>query len=409
MWQTDVVIIGAGQAGLAMSQRLLQREIRHVVIERGEVAERWRNERWDTLRLLTPNWMSRLPGWSYEGPDPDGFMTKHDYAGWLAGYAAAAALPVVTGTNVTAVRRLGTGYQVVTDHGTWHAQAVVIATGHCDVPLVPAMARQLPPDIHQVTTADYRNPAGLPDGGVLVVGASASGVQLAEEIRQSGREVAISVGRHMRLPRRYRGHDIMWWLDRLRVHAQGQPMDLAAARSQPSMQLVGRPAADNIDLRTLRDIGVRLLGRALGIEAGTLHLKDDVAETVGEAEARLQRLLGRIDAVADAYGAVMEVPPCGLASEGSPVTLDLAAAGIRTVVWATGFVRNYQWLHVPVLDAAGEIAHCGGVTSAPGLFVTGLRFLRRWNPSFIDAVSADAIELAAEVQRHLRHGIRAAA
>jgi putative flavoprotein involved in K+ transport len=409
--QTDAVIIGAGQAGLAMSHCLGQRGIDHVVLERGRLAERWRSERWDSLRLLTPNWMSRFPGWLYRGADPDGFMTSQAFVVLLEQYADAGAMPVVTGVTVRSVRQAPGGYRVEGDLGTWHARCVVIATGHCDVPLVPEMARDLPASIHQVTPSAYRNPGELPEGGALIVGASASGVQLAEEIHRSGRPVTISVGRHTRLPRRYRGRDIMWWLDRPGIVGQGaEPTaDVAAIRTQPSIQLVGRPEQTSIDLGTLRDIGVRVVGRAAGIRDAVLHVEDDLRETVGVAQVRLERLLSRIDASADAAGTAAEAWPAALTFEAAPGAIDLAGGDIRTVVWATGFRRNYRWLHVPVLDAKGEVIHRGGITPFPGLYVLGLRFLRRWNPSFIDAVAADTTELAAEVERHLRETARVAA
>lgn len=406
MWQTEAIIIGAGQAGLAMSHCLARLGIDHVVLERGRVAERWQSERWDSLRLLTPNWMSNLPGWSYQGADPDGFMTKQEFAAWLVAYASTGALPVVTGATVRSVRPLPGGYRVESDHGVWTAPCVVLATGHCDVPQVPGMAQQLPGSIHQVTPTWYRNPAELPQGDVLVVGASASGLQLAEEIQRSGRQVTISVGRHTRLPRLYRGQDIMWWLGRSGARGQGAA-DLATLRSQPSMQLVGRPERTDIDLGTLHDIGVRLVGRAVGIEDGRLQFKDDLAETVAASQVRLERLLGRIDAAADRAGAPAEAWPAPQFFASSPNSLDLA--GVRTVVWATGFKRNYSWLHVPVLDGRGEIIHSGGVTPSPGLYVLGLRFLRHWDASFIDAVDEDATALAADLRGHLRTAIRVAA
>jgi putative flavoprotein involved in K+ transport len=402
MRQTDAIIIGAGQAGLAMSHCLGRLGIDHVVLERGRLAERWRSERWDSLRLLTPNWMSRLPGWPYHGADPDGFMTKQEYVSFLEQYACAGSVPAVTGAAVQSVRHIPGGYRVESDRGVWTAPCVVIATGHCDVPLVPEMARRCPASIRQVTPCAYRAPAELPEGGVLVVGASASGLQLAEEIQQSGRQVTISVGRHTRLPRLYRGRDIMWWLDRPGLVGQSTTAtDLAAARSYPSMQLVGRPERTSIDLGTLRAFGVRIVGRAADIRDGLLHVNDDLAETVAAAQARLERLLARIDESDAAAGAPREAWPAGLAFEASPDAIDLAANDIRTVVWATGFKRNYRWLHVPVLDAAGEIVHRGGVTPSPGLFVIGLRFLRGWSPSFIDAVGAEANALSADIERHL--------
>jgi putative flavoprotein involved in K+ transport len=373
------------------------------VLERGQLAERWRSERWDSLRLLTPNWMSRLPGWSYQGTDPDGFMTASEVVAFLEQYARNSAAPVVTGGAVRSVRRVASGYRVESDRGIWYAQSVVIATGHCDVPYVPAMSQRLPPSIHQLTPTAYRNPAELPEGGVLVVGASASGVQLAEEIQRSGRQVVISVGRHTRLPRLYRGRDIMWWLDQYGILEDDAmtASELEAARWQPSMQLVGRPERSNLDLRVLRDIGVRLVGRATSIDGSVLQLNDNLTEAIAGSHARMERLLKRIDIAADSIGAPAEAWPARFAVDASPARLDLTANGIKTVVWATGFVRNYRWLHVPVLDASGEIIHTAGVTPSPGLYVIGLRFLRRRDASFIGAVRGDAVELAADIQRYL--------
>jgi putative flavoprotein involved in K+ transport len=411
MWHTDAIIIGAGQAGLAMSRCLRELGIDHVVLERGRVAERWHSERWDSLRLLTPNWMSRLPGWAYQGADPDGFMTAAEVAAYLEQYAKASSVPVVTGTAVQSVRRVPEGYRVDSDHGAWNAPCVVLATGHCDVPSVPGMARCLPASIRQIAPSAYRNPGELPDGGVLVVGASASGLQLAEEIQRSGRQVTISVSRHTRLPRLYRGRDIMWWLDQYGILEDdaAATSDLRAARSYPSMQLVGRPDRSNLDLGVLRDIGVRLIGRVTGIEDDVVSVNNNLAEAVAGSHARMERLLKRIDIFADAVGAPAETWPARLVFDASPSSLELAANDIRTVVWATGFSRNYRWLHVPVLDASGEIIHSGGVTPSPGLFVIGLRFLRRRDPSFIGAVSDDATEVAARLERHLRQTTRVAA
>lgn len=403
MQYTSAVIIGAGQAGLAMSRRLHRRKIPHVVLERGLIAERWRNERWDSLRLLTPNWMNQLPDWSYQGSDADGFMTAAEFAASLEQYATNFSSPVVTGTTVNAVRRVPGGYRVESSKGTWHATTVVIATGHCDVPFVPETARHLPDSIHQLTPATYRRPADLPDGGVLVVGAAASGVQLAEEIQKSGRQVTISVSRHTRLPRRYRGRDIMWWL-----HCYGIPEDeavtfaeLERARSLPSIQLVGRPEPANLDLAVLRDIGVGLVGRVAAVQGSVLRLNRNLVEAIAGSHARLERLLRRIDLFADAVGAPAEPHPRPFVVDESPTSLDLAAKGITTVIWATGFRRNYSWLQVPVLDASGEIIHNRGVTPSAGLYVVGLRFLRRRDASFIAALRGDTEELVEHVQRYL--------
>jgi putative flavoprotein involved in K+ transport len=413
MRRTDVVIVGGGQAGLAMSRCLVDRGIEHVVLERGRIAERWRSERWDSLRLLTPRWQARLPGWRYRGPEADGFMTRDEVVDYLDGYARSFAAPIESGVAVSAVERGAAGFRVTTSRGSWSARAVVVATGHCDVPFVPPIAAGLPHDVAQVVPTRYRNPDRLPEGGVLVVGASSTGVQLAAELQRAGRQVTLAAGKHVRLPRRYRGRDVMWWLDAAGVldERAEDVADLEAARRQPSLQLVGSDDHRTIDLGTLRALGVRLAGRVVGAEGGRVLLGDDLARSVAAAEGRLTRLLRRIDAHVERRAAA-DVPPAEpiapIALPRAPTALDLRAEGIRTVVWATGYRRRYPWLHLPVLDARGEIHHAGGVTPEPGLYVLGLQFLRRRNSSFLDGVGADADAVAAHLGDHLERRQRAA-
>lgn len=405
MRRTDVVVVGGGQAGLAASRHLVARSLDHVVLERGRVGERWRSERWDSLRLLTPRWQARLPGWSYEGPDADGFMTRTEVVDYLEGYARSFSAPVESGVSVTSVERMGGGFHVATDHGDWQAPAVVVATGHCDRPSVPAFASALSPDVAQVVPSRYRNPDGLPPGGVLVVGASATGVQLAAEIHRSGRPVTLAVGRHVRLPRRYRGRDVMCWLDAAGVvdETSADVSDLEAARRQPSLQLVGTPEGRSLDLGVLGELGVRLVGRAVGAAGDRVLLADDLAESVADADARLGRLLRRIDGhIARAGVAAPPPEPVrSIPTAPGPIALDLRREGIRSVLWATGYRRSYPWLRVPVLDARGEIRHEGGVTPVPGLYVLGLQFLRRRKSSWIDGVGDDARELVEHLAGHL--------
>lgn len=403
MRSIDVAVIGAGQAGLAMSHALARFRIEHVVLERGRVAERWRSERWDSLRLLTPNWMNRLPGHAYSGSDPGGFMTMPEVVDFFE--ACAADVPVEGDTQVRALRPFIGGWLLETSRGTWRARVVVVATGQCDVPAVPRCAASLPRGIVQTTPSAYRNPASLPDGRVLVVGAGASALQIAEELRAAGREVTLSVGRHTRTPRRYRGRDIWWWLHRagmLEDRAQDEA-DLARARAQPSFQLVGGVPPRDLDLGTLRDAGVRVVGRVRGGAGRLLQLGEDLAESVAGAQRPLESMLARIDRVADAMGAPREAWPAPLAGFGAgPLRLDLVAEGIRGIVWATGYRRETSWLRVPgLLDAAGEVRHRGGVTPAPGLFLLGLGFLRRRGSNLIGGVGADAAAIATEVAGHL--------
>ncbi len=410
MPQTDVAILGAGPAGLAMSRCLARRGIEHVVLERGRVGERWRSERWDSLRLLTPNWLMRLADMPYAGSDPDGFMTAVGVADGLDGYARRFGAPVIGGAEVLSVSREAAGYRIETTAGGWRARAVVIATGACGLPRVPGFARRLPDRVAQVVPAAYRNPAALPRGGVLVVGASASGLQLAEEIHRSGRPVTLAAGSHLRMPRVYRGRDIFRWLDAAGILDEDwrSVPDLAAARRRPSMQLAARGP---LDLARLARLGVRVTGRLAAVEGGSLRFADSLPADSADSDARLARLLGRIDAWIAAAGAAAPpdpraARPLRLPSIGTPA-LDLAAERIATVVWATGYRPDYRWLRVPVLDADGALRHEGGVTPAPGLYVLGLRFLRRRSSSFLAGIGADAEAIAAEVAAHLARRLAA--
>jgi putative flavoprotein involved in K+ transport len=414
MRRVDTVVIGGGQAGLAMSRSLSELGVEHVVLERGRVGERWRSERWDSLRLLTPNWQTRLPGYTYRGPDREGFMTRDEVVGLLEGYARTIAAPVETGVLVTRVERRGADYRVTTDRGEWLASAVVIATGHCDRPLVPGFASRLPRDIAQVVPSRYRDPSSLPDGGVLVVGASATGIQLAAEIQASGRPVTLAVGRHNRLPRRYRGHDILWWLEAMGVLDQPieELRDREAAWRRPSLQLVGREDHATLDLAVLQDLGVRLVGRLMHAAGRLAVLADDLGHTLAEADRKLTRQLARVDAWIEAHGgthAPPDAPARPVRVTEAPRVLDLRAAGIRSVLWATGYRRSYPWLAVPVLDHDGEIVHEGGITPSPGLYVLGLQFQRRRNSSWLDGVGRDAAMLAARIDARLARTARAVA
>jgi putative flavoprotein involved in K+ transport len=415
MKRTNTIIIGGGQAGLAMSQRLTDRRVDHAILERGRVAERWRSERWDSLRLLTPRWQSRLPGWSYRGPDPDGFMTKSEVIEYLAGYARSFDAPLHTGVTVTSVERDLGGFRVQTDLGVWRAANVVIATGHCDRPYVPPMAAEIPARIAQLAPTRYRNPGQLPDGGVLVVGASATGIQLAAEIARSGRPVTLAVGRHIRLPRNYRGRDIMAWFDEMSVLSQNasQVWDLDASRRQPSLQLIGSEDHRSLDLNLLQEQGARIVGRAIGADGRRLFLADDLAASVERAEGKMREQLDRVDSFIARTGLGAEFPaedrPRQIRVPEAPGLLDLEAEGINAVLWATGYRREYPWLRVPVLDANGELRHDGGVTPQPGLYALGLRFMRRRNSNFLDGVGADAEELAEHIVDRMACGYRMAA
>jgi putative flavoprotein involved in K+ transport len=408
MPKTAVVIIGAGQSGLAMSRHLAMRSIDHVLLERGEVANSWRTERWDSLRLLTPNWQSRLPGFAYSGPAPDGFRTMPETIDFLTGYAQSISAPVETHTKVTGVKADPDGYLVATDRDQWRCRCLVIASGACNIASVPAMARSLRSDVSSITPMDYRHPGQLPDGGVLIVGASATGVQLAQEIQASGRPVTLAVGEHVRAPRTYRGRDIKWWMDASGVLDQGlaDVDDVGRVRNVPSMQLVGSPARESIDLNILQDAGVTMVGRLVGLDGDHAQFSGALANVCRLADLKQNRLLSAIDDWARGAGLEASIgqperPASTRVPEAPALSMKLSAAGIRTVLWATGYRPDYSWLDVPVLDRKGRLRHVGGVVDAPGMYVLGLPFLRRRKSSLIDGVGEDARDLCAHLAGYL--------
>ena len=407
--RTGTVVIGAGHTGLAVSYLLSQRSIDHVVLERGEVANTWRTERWDSLRLLTPNWQTRLPGFAYDGDDPDGFMTMPEIVEFIDRYAQLVDPPLHTLTTVTSVRKDGEDYEVVTDRGVWSCRSVVLATGGFNLPKVPAIAAAFPTSIDSVTPLDYRRPSDLREGGVLVVGVSATGVQLAEEIHRSGRPVTVSVGEHVRMPRVYRGKDIRYWFEitGLADERYDEVDDIVRARSVPSPQLVGTPERLMLDLNALTDQGVRMVGRLAGIRDGKAQLSGSLHNKCNRSDLKMDRLLLSIDEWVTENGLDAEYDPPHRyertrVEKSPPLGLDLAGGEIKTVVWATGYRPDYSWLHVPVLDHKGRLRHDGGiVTDSPGMYRIGLNFLRRRKSSFIHGAEDDAPELVDHLSAYL--------
>ena len=406
--RTTTVVIGAGHAGLAASHFLSDRSIDHVVLERGEVANSWRRERWDSLRLLTPSWQSRLPGLRYEGPDPDGYMTVGEVTEFIERFATASRAPVRTSTNVTSVRRTDDGYLVRTTRGEIRCRAVVIASGACNQPSVPQFKDAVPADVEQLTPFDYRDPAKLPDGGVLVVGASATGVQLAAELQRSGRPVTLSVGEHVRLPRTYRGRDVLWWMDASGLWDQryDEVDDLTRARRLPSPQLAGTPERTTLDLNALASIGVELAGRWAAVRDGRALFSGGLRNVFSLADLKMGRLLDTFDEWARTHGRDAEVdPPERFAPtrlpESTRLQLDLRSGEIRAIVWATGFRPDYGWLDVPVVDAKGQLRHDGGVVDSPGLYALGLPVLRQRKSTFIYGIEDDARAVIDHLTRYL--------
>lgn len=404
-------MIGAGHAGLAVSHFLSKRSIDHLVLERGEVANSWRRERWDSLRLLTPNWQSRLPGYPYRGSDPDGFMTMGEIISHIAGFAAATSAPVRTHTTVTSVQRSDSGYRIATDSGECACRSVVIASGAANIPHVPALSPAIPEPIQRFTAFSYRNPDSLPPGGVLVVGASATGIQLAGEIQRSGRPVTLSVGEHVRLPRTYRGHDVLWWMESSGVWNQryDEMDDLERARRLPSPQLVGTPERRTLDLNVLRSAGVELVGRLAAIRDGRALFSGGLRNQFALADLKLARLLGTFDDWAAQRSRPVSRMAPGERFEPTRVpsaprlSVDLRSGEIGSVVWATGFYPDYRWLQVSVLDQKGRLRHEGGVVrEAPGMYVIGLPVLRRRKSSFILGAEEDARDLVDHLCGYLR-------
>jgi putative flavoprotein involved in K+ transport len=402
---TDVVVVGAGHSGLAMSAWLAANAIDHVVLERGEIANSWRHERWDSLRLLTPNWQTRLPDYRYEGSDPDGFMSSADVAQFITRYAGFFGATVRTGTTVRSMTRHGDAFHVGTEQRGWRCRAVVMANGAHGRAQLPALAAQLPAAVRSVSAKEYRNPAGLEDAGVLVVGASATGLQLADELAASGREVTLAVGEHIRMPRSYRGRDIQWWLTRSGILDQRFDAvdDLVRARRVPSPQLVGAPRS--LDLNALTARGVQVVGRLVALDGHTARFSGALRNECAMADLKLARMLDNFDALARQGG--WEVPgecerpaPTRVAAM-PPVALDLAQRRIGTVLWATGFRPDYSWLQLPVFDRHGRLRHHGGLV-APGLYALGLNFMRRRKSSFIHGAEDDVRDLGSHLVAWLK-------
>jgi putative flavoprotein involved in K+ transport len=393
------VVIGAGHAGLAVSRLLSDAQHEHIVLERGRVAERWRSERWDSLHLLSPAWMTRLPGFRYRGSGQDLYLSAREFVDYLDSYADSFGAPVVEGVTVERVVHGGTDggpFQVVTDSGTYAAEQVVVATGPHGNPVVPAGV-----DPSQVlTSAQYRNPGRLADGAVLVVGASSSGVQIADELNRAGREVVLAVGRHTRMPRRYRGMDAFWWLEATGRLARtiDDVADPVAARTEPSVQVIGRNEAarrgSDLDLSALQRDGVRLVGRMQDLSARYATFDADLSTNVACADERMHRFLDAADEHARRSGLEPELAepsrPMPFVVPAAPTRLDLRAERITTVVLATGFRADHRWVEAPRAILDGQLRQYRGVTPVPGLYVMGQRFQHRRDSAFIDGARHDA-------------------
>jgi putative flavoprotein involved in K+ transport len=410
--RVTVVVVGGGHSGLAMSKNLSDRGVDHVVLERAEVANSWLTQRWDSFTMLTPNWQARLPGRVYDGDDPDGFMTGAEIVGFIRSYADAIGAPVAAGTTVTTVRPVEDGYEVVTDQGAWRCRCVVLAGGACNLPSIPDFAAAVPVGVDQVNPLEYRNPDQLADGGVLVIGAAATGLQLAEEIHSSGRPVTLSVGEHVRMPRTYRGADIQHWMEAIgRLDERYDEVDeIVKARKGASPQLVGTPERRTLDLNSLSDSGVQLRGRLGAIRDGVAMFSGGLRNHCALADQKLGRLLDDIDGWIDEHGLDGEVGPVERYEptrvvRGAPLTLDLGSGEITSIVWATGFRPDLSWVDLPVFDTTGHLRHDGGVVDAPGVYVLGTTFLRRRRSSFVHGAVDDSRDLADHLVGYLASAV----
>jgi putative flavoprotein involved in K+ transport len=395
-----VAVIGGGQAGLSMSWYLRQRGVDHVVIERDRVGHEWRDRRWDTFCLVTPNWQCRLPGFPYAGDDPDGFMAGADIVDYLEKYAASFDPPLTEGVAVTRLRRTPGGlFELRTTAGTLTADQVVVATGPYHEPAVPRIAERLPGDLTQVHSSQYRNPSSLPPGAVLVVGTGQSGCQIAEDLHLAGRRVHLAVGSAPRAARRYRGRDTLAWLDEMGHYAKGidEFGDADAVRLRANHYMTGRDGGHDIDLRAFALQGMRLHGRLTSIDGPALHFGADLKANLDNADAVAEGIKSAIDRYLTDSGidapAEARYVPVWEPSPGESA-VDLAAEGVTAVVWATGYHRDHRWIEVPVFDGRGYPTHDRGTTSCPGLYFLGLPWQYTWGSGRFAGVARDAAHLA---------------
>jgi putative flavoprotein involved in K+ transport len=393
--EVEVVVVGAGQAGIAMSDHLGRRDIPHVVLERDRIAERWRSQRWDSLVANGPAWHDRFPGLEFSGVGPDEFATKEQVADYFVAYADKIAAPVRCGVDVIAVHRHrgGAGFAVETSDGVIDARFVVAATGPFQQPVIPPIV-PAEAGLVQLHSSSYRAPEQLPDGAVLVVGAGSSGVQIADELLRAGRRVYLSVGPHDRPPRRYRGRDFVWWLGVLGKWDEETP---AAGREHVTIAVSGALGGHTVDFRDLAERGMVLVGRTGSFAGGRVQFGPDLVENIVHGDQNYLSLLDEADAYVDSHGldlpeepSARRLAPLPEAVTDPPSVLDLVDAGVSSIIWATGFAVDYSWLKVGAFDDAGRPSHRRGVSTEPGVYFLGLPWLARRGSSFIWGVWHDA-------------------
>ncbi|MCD7445197.1 MSMEG_0569 family flavin-dependent oxidoreductase [Streptomyces lincolnensis] len=403
-----VAVVGGGQAGLSVSYCLRERGVEHVVVERNQVGHEWRDRRWDSFCLVTPNWQCKLPGFPYQGDEPDGFMVRDEIIRYLEEYVAFFQPPLVEGVSVDGLRRSPSGvFELTTSEGDFTADQVVVATGPYHTPSVPRMAERLPAGVEQIHSSRYRNADQLPEGAVLVVGTGQSGCQIAEDLHLAGRQVHLAVGSAPRVARFYRGRDCVAWLDDMGYYAKdiGDFDDAGAVRMRVNHYVTGRDGGRDIDLRAFARDGMRLYGRLTGIGGTRLEFADDLKVNLDRADAVAEGIKDSIDAYIAAQG--IDAPdearyvPVWEPSE-QAASLDLEAAGITSVVWSTGFTRDHRWVEIPAFDGRGYPMHRRGATSTPGLYFLGLPWQYSWGSGRFEAVGRDAEFLANQIDASRR-------
>jgi putative flavoprotein involved in K+ transport len=397
----DTVVVGGGQAGLAMSYHLKRLGREHVVIERGRIGESWRSERWDSLMFQFPSSSIQLPGYSYKTDQPDGYVPKDEIVRFLENYAKVIGAPLHCGLTVNALHENSGRLRIETEQGaSFEVANVIVATGPFQRPQIPTFADSMPVDLFQVHSRDYRNPSQLPPGAVLVVGSGASGCQIAEELHQDGRKVYLSAGRFHKTPRRYRGRDIYWWFEVLGIwHG---PIELQPEVRNLRFVVTGAGGGHDIDLRRFAADGIVLLGRLRGFSDGKFQIAADLEDTLAKGDAWFVSLKKRMDDYAEQNGmakdSTMEEPAPALPPWSPPITeLDLRSTGITSVIWCSGFRYDFGWIELPILNDAGEPLHLRGVTQYPGLYFLGLRRTYAISSALLAGVGNDAAFIAEHI------------
>ncbi|MEM7771629.1 MAG: MSMEG_0569 family flavin-dependent oxidoreductase [Cyanobacteria bacterium P01_A01_bin.37] len=408
-----VIIVGGGQAGLSISYCLQQRQIEHLIFEKHRIGESWRSKRWDSFCLVTPNWQCQLPGYTYSGDDPEGFLKKDEIVGYIEDYARSFNPPVHERVEVSRIRKnpISDMFEVTSSMGDFTADQVVIATGGYHRPRIPAMAQRLPAEMLQLHSSEYKNPETLPDGAVLVVGTGQSGCQIAEDLHLAGRQVHLCVGSAPRSPRRYRGKDVVDWLDRMGYydlsideHPQGEQV-----RTKTNHYVTGRGGGREIDLRHFALQGMGLYGRLKDIQGDRLSFQPNLQHNLDQADAVAESIKRTIDEFIEKQDidAPVDSPyePAWQPPE-EPMSLDLRAAEISTVIWSIGYDMDFSWIEMPVFDGKGYPGHDRGVTSVRGLYFLGLPWLYSWGSGRFSGIARDAQYLADYVASNQRRWVR---